>query len=131
MHLGASLPEEEHDDYFWANYKNVDDNISFTAPKEFNARVQWPECAKSHPIRNQGKCGSCWAHGTTEAVSFRACTLNKDQTIVMAPQHIVSCDHDIGISGCNGANTGAAYKFITAKGLVDDKCYPYTSGTTG
>jgi C1A family cysteine protease len=40
-------------------------------PKQFDARVQWKDCI--HAVRNQEKCGSCWAFAASEAFSDRIC----------------------------------------------------------
>lgn len=129
--LGAALPEQEYTPFFWAHYKVVDEDFSYATSDYFSSLDKWPQCAESHPIRNQGQCGSCWAFGTSEAVSFRSCTLNQDIDIVMAPQQLVSCNHDSGVMGCSGANTGNAYAYFQREGLVEDSCYPYKSGSTG
>lgn len=49
----------------------------------------------------------------------------------MAPQQLVSCNHDSGVMGCRGAATGNAYGYFVREGLVEDSCYPYKSGATG
>lgn len=40
-------------------------------PDSFDWREKMPECI--HAVRNQGKCGSCWAHSSSEVVSDRFC----------------------------------------------------------
>ena len=57
-------------------------------PEHFDSREKWGHCV--HPIRTQGKCGSCWAFGTTEAISDRFCIKGKD--VILSPQDLVSCD---------------------------------------
>jgi len=42
-------------------------------PDTFDARTKWPNCKSIGTIRDQANCGSCWAHGTTEAYNDRAC----------------------------------------------------------
>jgi cathepsin B len=95
-------------------------------PDSFDARKQWG--SKVHSIRNQGQCGSCWAFGATEALSDRL-AIEKGIDVVLSPQHLVSCDS--GNYGCNGGYLNVAWNFMQRTGVVSDKCYPYTSGTSG
>ncbi len=91
-------------------------------PENFDPRKKWPTCI--HPIRNQGKCGSCWAHGATEALSDRFCIAGKD--VILSPQDLVSCDpHD---KACNGGGDIVPYMYMTNPGVVTDSCFPYSSG---
>lgn len=44
-------------------------------PESFDWREKMPECI--HPVRDQGRCGSCWAHSSSEVVSDRFCIHSK------------------------------------------------------
>jgi cathepsin B len=86
-------------DYFAAN-EELD---TFVHPndeevaKEFDSRKQWPKCI--HPIRNQARCGSCWAFAASETLSDRFCVAGQDVG-VLSPQYLVSCDNtDYGCQG--------------------------------
>merc|ERR1712113_300898 len=102
------------------------EDLGFTPNDEFDSRKQWP--GKVHEIRDQGQCGSCWAFGATEALSDRF-AIETDTDIILSPQHLVSCDS--GNFGCNGGYLNKAWDFMQRTGVVSDKCYSYTSGTTG
>lgn len=91
----------------------------------FDAREKWRN--KIHPIRNQGKCGSCWAFGATEALSDRFAIIYHND-VVLSPQHLVSCDHSD--YGCQGGSLSNAWSFMKTTGVVTEACYPYTSGTS-
>lgn len=93
-------------------------------PENFDSREQWPECI--HPIRDQGHCGSCWAHAASEVLSDRFCIAsNNTVNVVLSPQDFVSCDwfdH-----GCNGGILTTSWIYLRFFGLVTDECKPYTS----
>ncbi len=101
-------------------------------PESYDLRDAYPECETLREIRDQSKCGSCWAFGAAEAMSDRLCiaTKGKLQTRVSA-QHLVTCCTSCG-SGCFGGWPSATFSFwkrygIPSGGLYGDKnsCKPY------
>uniref|UniRef100_A0A7I4XSQ5 Pept_C1 domain-containing protein n=1 Tax=Haemonchus contortus TaxID=6289 RepID=A0A7I4XSQ5_HAECO len=42
-------------------------------PESFDARTKWKECPSITQIRDQSKCGSCWAVSAAETMSDRLC----------------------------------------------------------
>jgi cathepsin B len=94
------------------------------APASFDAREKWGTCV--HPIRDQAKCGSCWAFAGSETMSDRVCIASGGKTdVVLSPQDMVSCDS--WNQGCNGGILSWAWSYIANTGLVSDSCFPYTS----
>ena len=76
---------------------NVSAHVDVSAlPANFDARVQWPTFI--HPVRDQGQCGSCWAHAASETFSDKlAIASNGTVNENFSPQELVSCDttHDM------------------------------------
>lgn len=98
-------------------------NVS--VPTEFDARLKWP--GSVHPIRNQEKCGSCWAFSAAEVLSDRFTIASKGAIdVVLSPEDLVSCDTDN--MGCSGGQLPTAWQYMKDKGIVSDACFPYTSG---
>eukprot|EP00162_Nutomonas_longa_P005313 comp15993_c0_seq1/m.25058 comp15993_c0_seq1/g.25058 ORF comp15993_c0_seq1/g.25058 comp15993_c0_seq1/m.25058 type:complete len:312 (-) comp15993_c0_seq1:53-988(-) len=95
-------------------------------PATFDARTQWPGCV--HPILNQAQCGSCWAFGSTEALSDRFCIQSNGQVnVTLSPQGPVSCDGSD--MGCNGGELSNVWNFLKNQGTMTLDCVPYLSGT--
>lgn len=46
-------------------------------PESFEPKSKWPHCPNIYHARDQSNCGSCWAHGTTEALEDRLCIAGK------------------------------------------------------
>ncbi len=78
---------------------------STALPTNFDPRTDatWKACV--HPIRDQAQCGSCWAFGSSEALSDRFCKAGKD--VVLSPQDLVSCDYNN--YGCDGGYLNLAW----------------------
>jgi hypothetical protein len=79
-------------------------------------------------VKNQGRCGSCWAFSATEQIETDV-ALATGKLYTLSPQQIVSCD--TSDYGCQGGNTETAYKYVEKNGLELSSAYPYTSGTSG
>lgn len=95
-------------------------------PDNFDSRTEFPGCV--HAIRDQQKCGSCWAFGASEALSDRFCIASSGSIdVVLSPEDMVTCDN--GDMGCNGGWLFAAWDYLETTGVVTDSCAPYTSGT--
>jgi len=102
-------------------------------PTNFDARVQWgAECPSTAEVRDQSACGSCWAFGSTEAVTDRVCIAsNGTNTVHLSAEDMNSCCSGCGM-GCDGGDPGAAWQYYVDSGLVDGGnyngggCYPYS-----
>lgn len=101
-------------------------------PATFDSRTAWPGCTSIPEIRDQAACGSCWAFAAAVSMSDRWCIAydQKDQTRI-APADINSCCFSCG-NGCNGGNSGPAWKRFVNHGFVtgdlygdNTKCKPY------
>jgi len=110
-YLDECLPDE-------AYASNVD------IPEEFDARTKWPGLI--HPIRDQQRCGSCWAFSASEVLSDRVAITSGKASPVLSPEDMVSCDSID--HGCKGGNLPVAWRYLKSTGIVSDACFPYTAG---
>ena len=95
-------------------------------PESFDAREEFK--GYIHPIRNQMRCGSCWAFAAAESLSDRFTIASKGEVdVVLSPEDLVSCD--ITDNGCSGGMIPNAWNYLSKTGIVSDKCFPYTAGT--
>ena len=66
-----------HDDYLQDTMLSMfltSEPKGMDLPESFD----WTQESKCiHPVRNQGHCGSCWAHSASEVVSDRFCIHSK------------------------------------------------------
>lgn len=93
-------------------------------PENFDWRSQNGTSFVS-PIRNQGKCGSCYAFGSMAMLEARVRMMSKNtMQPVFSTQDIVSCSEYS--QGCDG---GFPYliagKYAEDFGVVEEKCLPY------
>lgn len=78
------------------------------------------------PARNQGKCGSCWAHGPI-AVMEALINIHKNNPAFdydLSEQTIVSC----GVGSCaTGGIPDEVMTLLENDGAPDEACFPYLS----
>jgi len=92
-------------------------------PAQFSAITNWPFCPSISTIRDQSACGSCWAFGSSEAMSDRMC-IKLNVNISLSAGDMAFCAGSAG-SGCDGGYPPAAWQYWVSNGLVEESCYPY------
>jgi len=125
--MGTRIPSKEE----LLNTKKSQENRpllqNVDLPVNYDSRQKYPNCKGMHTILNQGQCGSCWAFGSTEALSDLFC-IQSNGTIntILSPETLVSCD-DIAF-GCDGGALQLAWAYLEEAGTVTLSCFPYTAG---
>jgi cathepsin B len=96
--------------------------LSEDLPDAYDFKDDHADCL--HAIRDQARCGSCWAFGATEALSDRFCKAGVD--VILSPEDLVECEKDQ--YACNGGYLNLAWSYMEKTGVVTDECYAYHSG---
>ena len=110
--------------------------IKGTIPTDFDGRTAWPHCsAVINHIRDQSRCGSCWAVGSVSTMNDRLCVLTGDnQTILSADDPLANCNSTIegaelptcvhpGVGGCGGGQLEFVWKWYKEVGVVTGAGY--------
>lgn len=111
-----------------ASKNSIQQNFAFDIS---DLTVDWREKDVVTPVKNQGKCGSCWAFAAAETLEshYAIATGHLEN---LSEQQILDCTpnptHCGGLGGCDGATIELAYVNIMRKGgLSSESSYPYTS----
>lgn len=84
------------------------------------------------PVKNQGRCGSCWAFAATAAhETYQIQFKNQPKDIVLSEQQLVDCSfaQPYGNEGCNGGYGVRALEYIKDFGQTTESSYPYKAAT--
>jgi len=94
--------------------------------------VDWRNKGAVTPVKDQGQCGSCWAHSADEAVeSFDFLKNNRSTIFELSQQQCTACTYNY--NGCNGGWPHDAYgAAIAARNGIDSmNDYPYNIAAAG
>jgi len=108
--------------------------LGLPTKSELPKEVDWRKHGIITAVRNQGQCGSCWAHSAAEQLeSYLTLETNAPLTN-LSVQHITSCTPNplqcgrIGKGGCKGGVEQLAYNYAEFMGIVREEDFPYMSG---
>lgn len=87
-------------------------------------------------IRDQGECGSCWAHATASMLEGRFCMASEAKVRPrLSVQQLVSCNTDCWPgsrtqcqAGCQGGYPTLAAMYMERSGIVAESALPYSCG---
>ena len=109
------------------------DPESANLPRSFDARDAFPKCANLiGTVRDQGKCGSCWAVATVEVMNDRLCVASRgEETRELSPQYPLSCF--ASGNGCDGGDVVRTMDEVAERGVPhggmlegsESSCLPY------
>ncbi|KAG9457311.1 hypothetical protein H6P81_001819 [Aristolochia fimbriata] len=85
----------------------------------------WREEGIVSPVKDQGRCGSCWTFSTTGALEA-AYTQATAKGISLSEQQLVDCAAAFNNFGCGGGLPSQAFEYIKYNdGLDTEQSYPY------
>lgn len=87
--------------------------------------------AVNHEVRNQGKCGSCYAQASIDALEMTAIIEHGHDKGIEIPQlsveEIILCHP--GNYGCNGGTFEVVYEYIRDNGITSEEALPLRNYT--
>jgi cathepsin H len=91
------------------------------------SHVDWREKGAVSPVKNQGKCGSCWTFSTTGSMESHN-FLRTGEMVLLSEQQLVDCAFNFDNHGCSGGLPSHAFEYIASVGGLDTEAtYQYTA----
>jgi len=89
--------------------------------------VDWVTAGAVTPVKDQARCGSCWAFSTTGSLegAYQIATGN---LISLSEEELVQCNNKTD-QGCQGGLMDNAFTWVEANGITTESSYPYISGS--
>ncbi|KAK6123588.1 hypothetical protein DH2020_042677 [Rehmannia glutinosa] len=105
------------------HYELGDETFMYETVQNVPRSIDWRKKGAVTPIKNQFRCGSCWAFSAVAAVEGINYIRTK-KLISLSEQELVDCDKRS--YGCRYGYVKLAFDFIKINGITTSKNYPYT-----
>ncbi|CAH1109599.1 unnamed protein product [Psylliodes chrysocephalus] len=92
---------------------------NLTAPDS----IDWRTKNAVLEVKDQGKCGSCWAFSATGSIEGQNAIKN-NQRVSLSEQQLIDCATEWS-NGCQGGYTVYAFQYVGKNGLASAAEYPY------
>ena len=76
---------------------------------DLQASLDWRAKGAVNAVKNQGRCGSCWAFAGTASVESNHYILT-DKLVNLSEQQLVDCEPKS--RGCDGGYNGAVFRYL-------------------
>jgi hypothetical protein len=129
LNRGATMPEVAvvFDAWEPGFREQLKRSCNVTPTPALPTKFDWRDYGVIGLIRNQGRCGSCWAFSAAGTVEGTYCVEQNmsGASIDLSEQNLVSNCCPAG--DCNGGWHHRALEYIRTSGIVDEICFPYQS----
>lgn len=126
----TSSPQERfHDIDFRQNKNNFEiANTNLISQENINSDkyLNYVDLKFVSQVKDQLKCGSCYAHATTSAIESLY-LIKKKIEVSLSEQELISCDNTpvVGNFGCDGGYLTNSFDYCKKNGIGTEKNNPY------
>jgi len=88
--------------------------------------VDWRKKGAVSAVKNQGKCGGCWAFAASGALEGLHAIKNR-KLVSFSDQQMIDCSATYGNQGCDGGLMTNAFQYTQDHGIQPENAYAYTA----
>ena len=103
---------------------NKTEFVEFEHSDNHPFQIDWRNNHKVSSVKNQERCGGCWAFSSSGAVES-AWAIKNNVLYNLSQQELIDCSSDYGNHGCGGGSMDLGFKYIIDNGLCTNLTYPY------
>ena len=100
--------------------------VYYDSVLELPSSVDWSQTGAVTGVKNQGRCGSCWAFSSTGALEGAYYLKNKNLKS-LSEQQLVDCTYGKGNYGCNGGMPYNSFRYWEKDLSEQEQDYSYTA----